>query len=87
MNYIKFTDWQELGLKKDVEEICRNTKTKQPLIITTCIEIALATASLMYQYIGDDERLKKFLIYITIIYNHNSNTYNFIYRFFYNVFS
>lgn len=67
MNYIKFTDWQELGLKKDVEEICRNTKTKQPLIITTCIEIALATASLMYQYIGDDERLKKFLIYITII--------------------
>lgn len=67
MNYIKFTDWQELGLKKDVEEICRNTKTKQPLIITTCIEIALATVSLMYQYIGDDERLKKILIYITII--------------------
>ena len=67
MKYIKFTDWQELGLKKDVEEICRNTKAEKPLIITTCWELIVSIISIVVSLNISDERDKSIVLIITII--------------------
>lgn len=75
MKYIKFTDWQELGLKKDVDDIRRTIKSNKSLISTTCVETIVAIISLMLSFFGDDDEKKLFfLIYQSSFY--------WLYRFF-----
>lgn len=67
MKYIKFTDWQELGLKKDVEDIRRTIKSNKSLISTTCVETIVAIISLMLSFFGDDDEKKIIFFNISII--------------------
>ena len=67
MKYIKFTDWQELGLKKDVDDIRRTIKSNKSLISTTCVETIVAIISLMLSFFGDDDEKKIIFFNISII--------------------
>lgn len=62
MKYIKFTDWQELGLKKDVDDIRRTIKSNKSLISTTCVETIVAIISLMLSFSVMTMRKKLFFL-------------------------
>lgn len=63
MNYIKFTDWQELGLKKDVEQINKVLQKKETTLVSFCWETFCFFSGFIITYNIENEIYK----YRTII--------------------
>lgn len=53
MKNIKFNDWQEMALKKDMETIIRKLNTQEPLIFSLCWEIVLAVGTIIVDHLVD----------------------------------
>ncbi len=64
MKYIKFTDWQELGLKKDVEEINKKLKETESVYLSICWEIVFSIGSIVIGFSIDDSFLQLIIVVI-----------------------
>lgn len=58
MKYIKFTDWQELGLKKDVEQINKAMQKKESTLLSFCWETFCFFLGFIITINIDDEKNK-----------------------------
>lgn len=68
LNYIKFTDWQELGLKKDVEKIAKSSNQKENAIITFCWDnLCFFAGSIISSYF-DNPNSKMVIFYISLFF-------------------
>lgn len=53
MDRIKFSDWQEMAIKKDVEAIRRAITSHEPIVYTLCWEIVIALAAVIVDHLFD----------------------------------
>lgn len=67
MNYIKFTDWQELGLKKDVEQINKALQKKESTLLSFCWETFCFFSGFIITINIDDEENKLTTVLVCII--------------------
>lgn len=56
MNKINFSDWQEMALKKDVEDIKKKVNSQEPILFSLCWEIILALGSIIADHLFDIEQ-------------------------------
>lgn len=57
MKNIKFNEWQEMALKKDMETIIKKLNTQEPIIYSLCWEIVLALGVIIVDRLFDTESL------------------------------
>lgn len=55
MKNIKFNEWQEMALKKDMETIIKKLNDQEPIIYSLCWEIALALGTIIIDHLFDTE--------------------------------
>lgn len=68
MNYIKFTDWQELGLKKDVEKIVKSLVQKETALLTFCWDSLCFFAGFIISSYFEDTNSKITVFYICLFF-------------------
>lgn len=56
MKKINFSDWQEMALKKDVEDIRRKINSQEPILFSLCWEVVLALGSIIADHVFDTEK-------------------------------
>lgn len=57
MKNIKFNEWQEMALKKDMETIIKKLNAQEPIIISLCWEIVLALGTIIVDHLFDTENM------------------------------
>lgn len=67
MKYIKFTDWQELGLKKDVEKINKKLKENESVYLSICWEIVFSIGSIVIGFGLNDSDLQVIIWVILVL--------------------
>lgn len=67
MNKINFSDWQEMALKKDVEDIKKKVHSQEPLLFSLCWEIAIALGSIIVDHLFDTEAAPIWIWVLVII--------------------
>lgn len=68
LNYIKFTDWQELGLKKDIEKIAKSLEQKETAIITFVWDNLCFFAGFIISCYFEDINSKMVVFYICLFF-------------------
>lgn len=66
MNSIKFTDWQEMALKKDTEAIIKKLNAQEPVFLSLCWEIVLAIGVIIVDHLFDGENIN-IAVWITCV--------------------
>lgn len=56
MRKINFSDWQEMALKKDVEDIKKKINSQEPILFSLCWEVVLALGSIIADHLFDTEK-------------------------------
>lgn len=67
MKYVKFTDWQELGLKKDVEKISKELQSQDMSRLAVCWDVVCSTGSLIVGFLMDNSEAKIISLSILIV--------------------
>ena len=57
MNKIKFTDWQNMALKKDTETILKKLNSHEPIFFSLCWEIVIAIGVVIVDHLFDTEKV------------------------------
>lgn len=57
MKHIKFNEWQEMALKKDMETIIKKLNAQEPIIFSLCWEIVLALGAIIVDHLFDTENM------------------------------
>ena len=47
MKRVNFSDWQEMALKKDIEQIKKKLTSQEPILFSLCWELVLALGSII----------------------------------------
>ena len=66
MNRVNFSDWQEMALKKDIEQIKKNLTSQEPVLFSLCWELVLALGSIIADHLFDTENAPEW-IWFTVI--------------------
>ena len=61
---VSFSDWQEMALKKDIEDIKKKINSQEPILFSVCWEIVLALGTVIVDHLFD---VQKAPIYVWII--------------------
>ena len=56
MKRVNFSDWQEMALKKDIEQIKKKLTSQEPVLFSLCWELILALGSIIVDHLFDTER-------------------------------
>lgn len=56
MKKVGFSDWQEMALKKDVEDIKRKSHSQEPILLSVCWEIVIAVGTIIIDHLFDTEK-------------------------------
>lgn len=67
MNKINFSDWQEMALKKDVEDIKKKINSQEPILFSLCWEIVLALGSIIVDHLFDTDQAPTWVWILVII--------------------
>ena len=65
MKNIKFNDWQEMALKKDMETIIKKLHTQEPIFFSLCWEIIIALGTIIVDHLFDTE--KNIILWVVVI--------------------
>lgn len=57
MKNIKFNEWQEMALKKDMETIIKKLNAQEPIFFSLCWEIVLALGAIIVDHLFDTENM------------------------------
>lgn len=66
MNRVNFSDWQEMALKKDIEQIKKKLTSQEPVLFSLCWELVLALGSIVADHLFDTENAPEW-IWFTVI--------------------
>lgn len=66
MNRVNFSDWQEMALKKDIEQIEKKLTSQEPVLFSLCWELVLALGSIIADHLFDTENAPEW-IWFTVI--------------------
>ena len=55
MKRVNFSDWQEMALKKDIEQIRKKINSQEPVLFSLCWELILALGSIIVDHLFDTE--------------------------------
>ena len=55
MKRVNFSDWQEMALKKDIEQIRKKINSQEPILFSLCWELILALGSIIVDHLFDTE--------------------------------
>ena len=55
MKRVNFSDWQEMALKKDIEQIKKKLTSQEPVLFSLCWELILALGSIIVDHLFDTE--------------------------------
>ena len=55
MKKVNFSDWQEMALKKDIEQIKKKLTSQEPILFSLCWELVLALGSIITDHLFDTE--------------------------------
>lgn len=66
MNRVDFSDWQEMALKKDIEQIKKKLTSQEPVLFSLCWELVLALGSIIADHLFDTENAPEW-IWFTVI--------------------
>ena len=66
MNRVNFSDWQEMALKKDIEQIKKKLTSQEPVLFSLCWELVLALGSIIADHLFDTENAPEW-IWFTVI--------------------
>lgn len=66
MERVNFSDWQEMALKKDIEQIKKKMTSQEPILFSLCWELVLALGSVITDHLFDTESAPEW-VWITVI--------------------
>ena len=66
MNRVNFSDWQEMALKKHIEQIKKKLTSQEPVLFSLCWELVLALGSIIADHLFDTENAPEW-IWLTVI--------------------
>jgi hypothetical protein len=66
VNRVNFSDWQEMALKKDIEQIKKKLTSQEPVLFSLCWELVLALGSIIADHLFDTENAPEW-IWFTVI--------------------
>lgn len=66
MNRVNFSDWQEMALKRDIEQIKKKLTSQEPVLFSLCWELVLALGSIIADHLFDTENAPEW-IWLTVI--------------------
>ena len=66
MNRVNFSDWLEMALKKDIEQIKKKLTSQEPVLFSLCWELVLALGSIIADHLFDTENAPEW-IWFTVI--------------------
>lgn len=66
MNRVNFSDWQEMALKKDIEQIKKKLTSQEPVLFSLRWELVLALGSIIADHLFDTENAPEW-IWFTVI--------------------
>ena len=66
MKEVNFSDWQEMALKKDIEQIKKKLTSQEPVLFSLCWELVLALGSIIADHLFDTENAPEW-IWFTVI--------------------
>lgn len=67
MKKVSFSDWQEMALKKDVEDIKRKISTQEPILFSLCWEIMFALGTIIVDHLFDTEKAPTWVWVVVVI--------------------
>lgn len=67
MKRVNFSDWQEMALKKDIEQIKKKLTSQEPILFSLCWELVLALGSIITDHLFDTESAPELVWIIVII--------------------
>lgn len=68
MEDIKFNEWQEMALKKDMESIIKKLDMQEPIILSLCWEVVLAVGTIIVDHLFDIQNIDIMLwIFVVIL--------------------
>lgn len=67
MKKVGFSDWQEMALKKDVEDIKRTLNSQEPILFSLCWELAIALGSIIVDHLFDVSKTPVWVWIVIII--------------------
>lgn len=71
MRKVRFSDWQEMALKKDIEDIKKKMNSQEPIFVSLCWEIMVALATIIIDHLFDIAHSPKWVwgivIFIAVI--------------------
>lgn len=66
MDDIKFNEWQEMALKKDLESIIKKLDMQEPIILSMCWEVVLAVGTIIVDHLFDTQNID-FMLWIIVV--------------------
>jgi len=66
VNRVNFSDWQEMALKKDIEQIKKKLTSQEPVLFSLCWELVLALGLIIADHLFDTENAPEW-IWFTVI--------------------
>lgn len=66
MKRVNFSDWQEMALKKDIEQIKRKMTSQESIFFSVCWEIVLALGSIIADHLFDTDKAPEW-VWILVI--------------------
>lgn len=67
MNSIKFNDWSDLGLKKDIEQIKNKIYAQEPIVFSIGLEIVITVGAVLIDHFFDTDSIPNYVWIITSI--------------------
>ena len=67
MNSVKFNDWSDLGLKKDIEQIKNKIDVQEPIVFSVGLEIAITVGAVLIDHLFDVDSIPNIIWIITSI--------------------
>lgn len=61
MNPIKFNDWSNLELKKDIERINKKLDYKEPVFLSICVEIVITIGAVLVDHFFDENTIPNYV--------------------------
>lgn len=66
MERVNFSDWQEMALKKDIEQIKKKMTSQEPILFSLCWELVLVLGTIITDHLFDTESAPEW-VWITVI--------------------
>lgn len=73
MKEVNFSDWQEMALKKDVEQIKKKIYSQEPIFFSLCWELILVLGSIIIDHLFDTEKTPEWIRLVSFVKKGNIN--------------